>query len=148
MKKTIIASILAVSSLAASALELGVHGTRDYTGDQNTVGLSLTKRTGALGLSAGYDRTVSVANHQDRFSVGAGYDVVKVGPVTVAAKVGGTYLHNQHTVDGFAMIVGAGFTVPVTKNMNAVLDVTRQYGQDRVSSYDGNRVSLGLAYKF
>jgi outer membrane autotransporter protein len=71
-----------------------------------------------------------------------------VGPATVFVKGAGSYLDNQTSVDGYAVSLGAGVSVPVVKNVTATFDVTRQYGQDRVSQSDGNRVAVGLRYNF
>jgi hypothetical protein len=38
--------------------------------------------------------------------------------------------------------------MPVTKQVSLGVDVARQYGQDRVSQSDGNRVTAGLKYRF
>jgi outer membrane autotransporter protein len=46
------------------------------------------------------------------------------------------------------MTIGAGVSVPVTKQVSIGLDVARQYGQDRVSQFDGNRVTAGVNYRF
>ena len=150
MKKLAIASIIALAATAASALELGVTTTRDYSGaeNRNGAGLSLTQRYGAVGVTAAFDRFTKGANDQDRYSVVAGYDVAKVGAFTVTPKLGVAYLNNQVGQDGYAMTVGAGVSTPISKRVTLGLDVARQYGQDRVKVSDGNTVALGLSYKF
>ena len=134
MKKLAIASIIALAATAASALELGVTTTRDYSGaeNRNGAGLSLTQRYGNVGVTAGFDRFTKGANDQDRYSVVAGYDVAKVSAFTVTPKLGVAYVNNQVGQDGYAMTVGLGVSAPVTKAVSVGLDVTRQYGQDRV----------------
>ncbi len=149
MKKIAIASLLALAATAASAAEIGVTGTRDYSGtDRNFTGVTLGQSFGKLGVTAGFERSTVTNNDQDRFSVVAGYDVAKVGPVTVTPKIGAAYLNNQTGADGYAMTVGLGASVPVTKKVSVGLDVARQYGQDRVSQFDGTRVTAGVRYKF
>lgn len=150
MKKLAIASIIALAATAASALEMGVSVTRDYSGaeNRNGGGLSLTHRQGNLGVTAGFDRFTKGTTDQDRWSLVGGYDVAKVGPFTVTPKLGVAYLHNQVGDNGYAMTVGAGVSTPLTKKVSLGLDVYRQYGQNRVNSFDGNRVSVGLGYKF
>lgn len=150
MKKLAIASIIALAATAASALELGVSATRDYSGNpnRNGGGASLTQRYGAVGLTAGFDRFSQGANDQDRYSVVAGYDLTKVGAFTVTPKLGAAYLRNQVGQNGYAMTVGAGVSTPITKQMSVGLDVARQWGQDRVKASDGNTVAVGLSYKF
>jgi len=149
MKKIAIATILAAAAMSASALEVGVTGTRDYSGtDRNGYGLTVGESFGKVGVTAGFDRFTSGANDQDRYSVVAGYDVAKFGPVTVTPKVGAAYLNNQTGADGYAMTVGVGASVPVTKQVSVGLDIARQYGQDRVQSFDGNRVTAAVRYKF
>lgn len=149
MKKIAIASLIALAATAASAAEIGITGTRDYSGtDRNFVGVTLGQSFGKLGVTGGFERSTVTNNDQDRFSVVAGYDVAKVGPVTVTPKIGAAYLNNQTGADGYAMTVGLGASVPVTKQISVGLDVARQYGQDRVSQFDGTRVTAGVRYKF
>ena len=150
MKKIAIASIIALAAVSASALELGVSATRDYSGaeNRNGGGISLGQQYGKVGITAGFDRFTKGANDQDRYSLVAGYDVARVGAVTLTPKVGVAYLNNQTGSDGYAMTVGAGASLPLTKQVTLGLDVARQYGQDRVQSSDGNTVTVGLRYKF
>ena len=150
MKKIAIASIIALATTAASALEIGTSVTRDYSGaeNRNGAGLSLTQRYGKVGVTAGFDRFTKGENDQDRYSVVAGYDVTKIGAFTVTPKLGVAYLNNQVGENGYAMTVGAGVSTPITKNVSLGLDVARQYGQDRVKASDGNTVALGVSYKF
>ena len=150
MKKIAIASIIALAATAASALEVGVVGTRDYSGaeNRNSTGVTLGQSYGKVGVTAGFERFTRGANDQDRYSLVAGYDVAKVGSVTVTPKVGVAYLDNQTGQDGYAMTVGVGASVPVTKTVSLTADVARQYGQDRVQAFDGNRVTVGVKYKF
>lgn len=149
MKKFLIATSLALASVAASAWTLGVHAGRDFSStNQNTVGISAGTQLGAVSGTVAYDRTLGDGALQNRFSVVGGYQVIKVGPVAVSARLGGAYLNNVGQTNGYAMTYGAGLSMPVAKNVNAVLDVDRQHGQDRVDQYDGNRVNLGLRYSF
>ncbi len=149
MKKITIAAALVLAASAASALELGVTQTRDYSGDnRNGTGLTVGTNVGAVGVTAGFERFTAGANDQDRYSVTAGYNVAKLGPVGVGVNTGVAYLNNQTSADGYALTVGAGASVPVTKSVSANLEVARQYGQDRVAQFDGNRVTVGLKYKF
>lgn len=149
MKKLAIASLIALAATSASALEVGVQATRDYAGnDRNGGGVTLGHNYGALGVTAGIERTTKGDNDQNRYSLVAGYDVATLGPVTVTPKVGVAYLNNQVGENGYAMTVGVGASVPVTKTISLTADVARQYGQDRVQSFDGNRVTVGVKYKF
>ena len=148
--KLAIASILALAAESASALEVGVTTTADYSGVNKSTGygLTLSKPVGKFGVTAVFDRFTAGSNDQDRYSVVAGYNVAKFGPVTVTPKLGVAYLNNQTSPDGYAMTVGIGATLPLTKTLSLTLDTARQYGQDRVQQSDGNRVTTGLAYRF
>lgn len=150
MKKIAIASIIALAVTAASALEVGVSTTADYSGADKSTGYGLTvgKQTGALSVTGGFERFTKGENDQDRYSVVAGYDVAKFGPVTVTPKLGVAYLNNQTGANGYAMTVGVGTSMPITKSVAFTVDAARQYGQDRVNAFDGNRVTAGLNYKF
>jgi hypothetical protein len=149
MKKFAIATMIALAATAASALEVGVTTARDYAGNnRNANGVTVGEKFGAVTLTAGFDRATLGTNDQDRYSLVAGYNVAKLGPVTVAVKGGAAYLNNQTGQDGYAALVGVGASVPVTKQVAFTVDAARQYGQDRVQSFDGNRVTAGLKYNF
>lgn len=166
MKKILIATAIALAATAASALEVGITTTRDYstsatvdcgfiagpstcaTQNRNSTGITVGEKFGKVGVAAGFERFTKGTNDQDRFSLTAGYDVAKISTATVAVKTGVAYLNNQTGSNGYAMTVGAGVTVPVTKQVSVGLDVARQYGQDRVSQFDGNRVTAGVTYRF
>lgn len=148
MNKFVIASIVALATTAATAAEFGVTGTHDVNSNRNSLGVSVGNRYGNVGVTAGFDRTTAGAVDQNRYSLVGSYDVARVGPATVDVRAGVGYLDNSGATDGYVATVGVGTTVPVTKTVSFVADVTRQYGQERVEQYDGNRVSVGLKYKF
>jgi opacity protein-like surface antigen len=150
MKKIAIASMLALAAISASALEVGTIVTRDYSGavDRNGGGITLGQKYGANTVTAGFERFTAGTNDQDRFSLVVGREVVRIKHVSIAAKAGAAYLNNQTGQDGYAMTVGAGASMPLTKQVAVGLDVARQYGQDRVKASDGNTVTVGLTYKF
>ena len=149
MKKVLFAT-LASLALSASAIEVGVNGTRDYSGsaDRTGYGITVGKRFGAVGVEAGYTRFIQSTNDQDRYSLVGSYDVTKIGPVTVAVKGGVAYLMNQTSADGYAITAGVGGSVPVAKNLAATVDWRRQQGQKNINSFDGNQVAVGLKYSF
>ena len=149
MKKILFVA-LSTLALSASAVEVGVNGTRDYSGtsDRTGYGLTLGEKFGAVGVEAGYDRFTQSTNDQNRYSLVASYDVTKIGPVTIAVKGGVAYLDNQTVANGYAVTAGVGASVPVVKNLAATVDYRRQEGQSRVNAFDGNQVAVGLKYSF
>ena len=149
MKKILIAATFALAAASASALEVGVTAARDYASDdRNAVGLTVGQKYGKFGVTAGFDRATRGDNDQNRYSLVGSYDVATLGPVTIAGKAGVAYLDNQVGQDGYAALVGVGASMPITKTIAATADFTRQYGQDRVSQYNGNRITVGLKYSF
>lgn len=149
MKKLAIATVLAMAVTTASALEIGVTGTRDYSGgDRNFGGVTLGQSFGKTNITLGAERSVVGTNDQNRFSLVGSYDLAKLGPVTVGPRVGVAYLNNQTGEDGYAATVGIGATLPVTKQVSLGLAVDRQYGQDRVDQFDGNRATASVNYRF
>lgn len=150
MKKIAIASIMALAAISASAMEVGVTSTKDYSASnaRQGFGVSVSQKVGGIGLTGAFERFTKGTNDQDRYSVTAGYDVAKFGPVTITPKVGVAYLNNQATPDGYALTVGVGASVPVTKSVALTVDAGHQYGQHRVKPLDGNRVTAGLSYSF
>ena len=149
MKKLAIASLLALAAISASAVEVGVTAARDYAGtDRDAYGVTLGQSYGKVGVTAGFDRATKGTNNQDRYTVVAGYDVAKVGVFTITPKVGAAYLNNQTGADGYALLVGAGVSAPIASKVSLGLDYTRQYGQDRVNTFDGNRLTASVKYAF
>ena len=147
MKKIVIATLLATAALAASALEVGVIGAREYTGtNSNGAGITLGTKLGSAGLTAGIERNDTL--DQTRLSVVADRSLTTIGPVTVLARAGVAHLNNKVGADGYALTVGAGAQYALTKSTAVTLAFDRQYGQDRVSVFDGNRVTLGLKTSF
>jgi hypothetical protein len=149
MKKIAIASLIALAAVSASALEVGVTAAREYTGtNTDGMGITLGQKFGKVGVTAGFERFTKEVNDQDRLSLTAGYDIAKFGPVTVTPKVGVAHLNNSGAVDGYALTLGVGASVPLTKTIDLTVDARRQYGQDRVNAFDGNTVTAGLKVKF
>lgn len=149
MKKIAIATIIALAAGSASALEMGVTAARDYAGNNQTgFGITVGDKAGKLGGALGFQRFDRGTNDYDRYSLVGSYDVAKVGPATLAVKAGGAYLQPTVGQSGYALTVGAGVSVPVTKAVSFGVDLTRQYGQDRVSQFDGNMVTAGLKVSF
>jgi opacity protein-like surface antigen len=128
--------------------------------DRTEYGITVGEKFGKLGVTAGFARSnggssitqptdgVYRDQVQDRYSLVAGYDVAKLGPVTVTPTLGVAYLNNARDTDGYAMTVGVGASLPVTKQISLTADYARQYGQDRVNQFNGDRVNVGVRYKF
>lgn len=149
MKKIVLATALVLAASAASALEFGVTASRDYSGaDRNFGGVTLGQSWGKLNATLGAERSIVGGNDQNRFSLVGGYDVARLGPVTVTPRLGVVYLDNQTGSNGYAATVGIGATVPVNKKIGLGLNFDRQYGQERVDSFDGNRVTATVKYSF
>ena len=149
MKKIVLATALVLAATAASAVEVGVTATREYSdSNRNFGGVTIGQKYGAVGVTLGAERSSVGDNDQNRFSLVAGYDVAKLGPVTVTPRLGVAYLENQNSQDGYAATVGVEASVPVTKKVRFGLAVDRQYGQERVNQFDGNRVTAAVKYSF
>lgn len=149
MKKFFAITALSLVTLSASALEVGITGGRDFSGsDRNYGGVTLARSMGPVSVALGVTRTAVGANDQNRWSVVGGYDVARVGPVTITPTLGVAYLDNQRTDNGLALAAGVEASMPVTKKVRAVVDWSHQVGQSRVSASDGNRVGVSVRYKF
>ena len=149
MKEIAIAALMAVSAVSASAYELGVTAVRDYAGANSTAhGLTLGTKVSGFGVTAGFERNTQGKNDQDRLSLVADRTLVKSGRVSVAARAGVAHLDNARGADGYALVAGLGASYALTKSTALTLALDRQYGQDRVSAHDGNRVTLGVKTSF
>jgi hypothetical protein len=149
MNKILVALALVLAAGNASAMDLGTGISRDYAGS-NRGGLNLTlgQKYGVFGVTGGYESFTLGPNNQNRYSLVGSYDYAKLGSAKFDVKAGVAYLNNQTSSDGYAMLVGTGVTIPVTKGVAATFDLRRQYGQDRVSSFNGNTIGGGLKFSF
>lgn len=150
MKKTLLAALLLAAAGAASAVEVGViAGAETSRSDRNFAGVTVGEKFGSFGLTGGFERSTVGAVDQNRWSLTGSYDVVKLGPATVAAKAGVAYLDNRGAVeDGYAGQVGVGVSVPLTKAVSLTGDYRYQFGQARVNKFDGNAFYAGVKYAF
>ena len=148
MKKIVLASLLALATLSASALEIGLTASEDYANkDRTGGGITLTEHKGPMSITAGFDRYVKNTT-LNKWSLVGGYDVTKVGTATVTAKAGAVYLDQHAGKDGYAALVGAGISIPVTKQVAATVDYRYQAGQSRVNNLNGSSVLVGVKYAF
>jgi opacity protein-like surface antigen len=153
MKKLAILAVLAASMTAASALEVGIRGGRVGGIDTtdigfNTAGVTLGQQYGKFGVEAAFDRsTIGVANI-NRYSVVGSYPVMQFAGVQFTGKAGAAYLDPSLGQDGYAALVGAGASYPLTKQVSLVADYAYQMGQDRVKALNGNQFSFGAKYSF
>lgn len=128
--------------------------------DRTEYGITVGEKFGKVGITAGFARSnggtpVTIPTDgpykdqvQDRYSLVAGYDIAKIASITITPKLGVAYLNNARDTDGYVMTVGAGASVPLTKQVSLGLDVARQYGQDRVNQFNGTRITAGVSYRF
>ena len=150
MKKLAIASLLAVAAFSASAVEVGVNGSYDFGSptERPGAGVTLGQKFGKMGVTAGFDRYTKTTD-QDKWSLVGSYDVATISNATVAVKAGAVYLANTGNVaDGYAALVGAGVSYPITKTVALTADYRYQAGQSRVNQFDGSTVAFGAKYSF
>jgi hypothetical protein len=150
MKKTLIASLFALAASTSMAAELGLTVGRDYATDRNSFGFGLTVPTkiNKLSVTGSVERTFAEGSDQDRWSIVGNYDAYTYKGVTVQVKAGGAYLSNHEATNGYAAVAGLGLSMPLSKTVTATVDVMHQHGQDRVTQFDGNRVTAGVKFKF
>ena len=128
--------------------------------DRTEYGVTVGEKFGRVGITAGFARSNGGSSItqptdgaykdqvQDRYSLVAGYDVAKIATITVTPKLGVAYLNNARDTDGYAMTIGVGASIPLTKQVSLSLDAVRQYGQDRVNQFNGTRITAGASYRF
>jgi opacity protein-like surface antigen len=147
MKKVILATAL-LAAFSAHAVEMGVNGSVDTANtDRTGYGVTIGQKFDKVGVTAGFDR-YSNGTDLDKYTVMGSYDVTKIGSATLAVKAGAAYLNQKTGSDGYAALVGAGVSIPVTTKIAATVDYRYQAGQSRVKSLDGSTVSAGLKYSF
>jgi len=147
MKKVILVTAL-LASMGAQAVELGVNASRDTANtDRTGYGITVGQKFDKVGITAGFDQYKS-GTDLNKYSLVASYDVTKVGAATIAVKGGVAYLDQKNTTDGYAALVGAGVSYPLSKQVALTADYRYQAGQSKVSSLDGSTISAGLKYAF
>lgn len=147
MKKVIFIAAL-FAATAASAVELGINASRDMANtDRNGYGITLGQKFDKVGVTAGFDR-YTTGTDLNKYSLVGSYDVATVGSATIAVKAGVAYLDQKNTTDGYAALVGAGVSYPLSKQVALTADYRYQAGQSKVSSLDGSTISAGLKYAF
>ena len=139
MKKIVIASILAATAFAASAVE--VSATRDY--NLNKDGFRVGADVAGLAVSATH-----VENTYNRFAVGKNFELTKVGPVALSAGAAVVYQDTHVGQNGYGVTGGVKATLPLAKSLDLVAAVERFAGQDRVKAFNGTTGTLGVSYKF
>ena len=144
MKKTIIASLLAITGTAFAA-DLSVSAVHDHKNGNE--GFRVGTSVSGFSLTA-----TQIENKYNRYAVGKDFSITKIGPVELIA---GAAVNYQDTVpntvrnkDGFGLTVGAKAVLPVTKNVDLVASAERFAGQSRISKSEGNVSSIGLKVKF
>jgi opacity protein-like surface antigen len=149
MKKIALATLLALAAATASAVEIGVVGSSDLKdGSHNTrdgFGLTVGQHFGAFSATAEADRYIK--NNTNKYSIIGGYDVTKIGTATLTAKVGATYV-DPTGKNGYAGLVGAGVSVPVTSKVSATIDYRYQAGDKNAKWDNGSTVLAGAKYSF
>ncbi len=151
MKKIALATVLALAAGVASAVELGVTANRDYSQnqDRNGFGITVGQKFDKVGVTAGFERYTQNANDLDRYSLVGGYDVAKIGGLTITPKVGVAYLDPQTTSSGWQASVGAGVSYALTKSVALTADYRYQTSlQNRVDNFNGNVISGGVKVSF
>ena len=147
MKKIILVTAL-LASMGAQAVELGINASRDTTNsDRNGYGFTIGEKYDKVGITAGFDR-YTTSTDLNKYSLVTSYDVTKVGAATIAINGGVAYLDQKNTTDGYAALVGAGVSYPLSKQVALTADYRYQAGQSRVSSLDGGTIAAGLKYSF
>jgi opacity protein-like surface antigen len=147
MKKVIL-TVALLAAFSAQAVEVGVNASSDTANtDRSGYGVTIGQKFDKVGVTAGFDR-YSKGTDLDKYTVMGSYDVTKIGFATLSAKAGVAYLDQKNANDGYAALIGAGVSIPVTTAVAATVDYRYQAGQSRVKSLDGSTISAGLKYSF
>jgi outer membrane autotransporter protein len=147
MKKVILVTAL-LASMGAQAVELGINASRDTANtDRTGVGITVGQKFDKVGITAGFDQ-YKTGTDMNKYTLVGSYDVATVGAATIAVKGGVAYLDQKNSTDGYAALVGAGVSYPLSKQVALTADYRYQAGQSKVSSLDGSTVIAGLKYSF
>lgn len=147
MKKLVVMAAMAFAVVSASALEVGVRGTHNGNNSSDSVGMTIGQKFGAIGVEGAFDRSTRGVADTDKYSLVGSYDVAKLVGITLAPKVGVSFI-DPDGVNGYAASVGVGASYSLLKNVRLVADYSYQHGQDRVRAFNGNQISVGVKYSF
>lgn len=147
MKKLAIITILAATSIAASATDFGVRIGRNDSTETNNAGITVGQKVGKFGVEAAYDRMV-VGNDNTRYSLVGTFDFAKFGAATLTSKAGLAYIEPRAGETGYAGLIGVGASYALTKDVSLTADYAYQKGQDRMVAQNGNIYSVGVKYSF
>lgn len=148
MNKTILAIALMFAATAASATSLQVEGGRTFAGaDKNLGRVAVTESVLGLNTQLGYTRTFNDRARTEAVSALVGRDLLKVAGVSLSAFGGGQFARASKA-EGFGLVYGVGASYPLTKSIDAIVDVRQVRGQNRIKAVDGNTVNAGLSVKF
>ena len=149
MKKLAIVTALTLAISSASALDFGVRGVHTGADSSDLVGITVGQKFGPVGVEGALDRSTRGTDSVNRWSVVGSYDVATVAGVTVAPKIGVSFINPSANIsNGTALTVGVGASYALTKNVALVADYALQRGQNRVSTFNSSLVSLGAKYSF
>jgi len=152
MKKLAILAVLAAAAVTAFATEVSVSGSRDSTQDGVTgYSVAVTQPIASgFTVSGRFENTKGVAGtNVDNYSVGAAYDVTKVGPVTLTGLGNVGYTEVEVTgAKGTYVQFGAqaSTAVPFVKDLSASAAIVRQLGTNAVDALDHTKAVIGVDY--
>lgn len=140
---------MAVAAMSASAVELGVRGTASGASNMAaSAGVTIGQKFGKLGVEGAFDRTTRGTENVNRWSFVGSYDLLNLGPVTMAGTVGVALVDPANSSNGGAVTLGANAVLPVSKQFSLVGGYYYQSGADRVSFANGNYFTFGARYSF
>ena len=149
MKKLLLVATLLAAFGSAQAIDLGITAGRDYAvPHSNDYGISVGQQMGKYSLTAEVESVKHVGLKEVRYDLIGGYDLYSFKGNTLTAKVGGAYIKDEGVKAGYAGLVGAGLTIPVTKNVALTADYRYQQTQKRIDTYTGNSVAAGIKVSF
>jgi len=144
IKKLVLVTALISAVTAAQATEVGINGGTNISSSENVWGVTIGRKIGVADVTGGFTRNIS----SDTYSVGTSKTLTKIGPVSVAVKGSGAFVDSKVDPDGYAVIVGAGASVPLTNKVSATVDYSYQVGQDVIKAQNGSRVTAGVKLSF
>ena len=90
-----------------------------------------------------------IDNVYTRYGAGADVTLYKVGPVSFAATLGGVYQDSLNLADnGYGATAGVKVMADVTKNVGVTVGYERFIGEDKLESYNGDTVNVGVVARF
>lgn len=143
MKKLLSILSLALFSLSAMAIEVGVSEVHDYGVKKN--GYRASAEVAGISLTGTH-----MGHSYNRVTAGKDFQVFKFSNATFYAGAAAAYQNTlvSNVANGYGAVADIKADLVVSKEINLTLGAEHFGGRNQIKQFNGNAVNIGLEYKF